>query len=110
MKGLFLSFLALLSFSLSTLSTYELIAAKAWATEQVAYNCQTTLNGGITAGATSLTVNAAACLPTTGTFSILIDQEAITVNSTSGLTYTVTRTEAGTNAAHSNGAAVTVFE
>ncbi len=76
--------------------------------EQLANNPITTLNGAINDSVTSLTVASAALFPTTGTFTILIDDELMLVTAVSGTTFTVTRgSESTTAASHSNGADVT---
>ena len=76
--------------------------------EQLANNAQSSLNGAITSGATSLVVNSAANFPTSGNFRITIDSEILLVTAVSGTTFTVTRGVEGTTAAgHSNGATVT---
>jgi hypothetical protein len=77
-------------------------------TEQFANNAQTTLNGGITAAATSLIVADPSNFPATPQFRILIDSELMLVTSVAGSTFTVTRgLENTAAAAHSNGATVT---
>ena len=77
------------------------------ALEQFANNAQTTLNGAITAGATSLTVQSAAGFPSSPLFRIVIDSELMLVTAVSGTTWTVTRGIEGTTAAsHSSGATV----
>jgi hypothetical protein len=70
-------------------------------------NGNTTLNGTITSGATSLVVSSATPLPTAGDFRILIDTEIMLVTAVSGTTLTVTRGIEGTTAAaHTTGAIV----
>src|SRR5579871_6318228 len=77
------------------------------ATEQFANFAQTTLNGSITAGATSLVVNSVTNFPTVPQFRIAIDQEIFLVTGLSGTTFTVIPGyENTTQANHSNGAAV----
>lgn len=69
----------------------------------------TSLNGGISSGALTLTVNSAANFPTSGTFDIRIDDELLTVTSVSGSIFTVTRaagTPATTAATHAANAVV----
>ena len=77
--------------------------------EKFANNASDTLNGGITAGATSLVVNSATLFPTSGQFRILIDNEIILVGAVSGTTFSsLTRGAESTAAAsHSNGVTVT---
>ena len=77
-------------------------------TEQFANLAQSTLNGAILAGATSLVVSSASSFPTTGTFRIVIDTEIFIVTGVSGTTFTVTPgAEGTTQAGHANGATVT---
>lgn len=78
-------------------------------TERFANNAQTTLNGALTAGATSLTVAAAAGFPAAAQYRIRIDDELLLVTAGAGTsTWTVTRgIESTTAAAHGNGATVT---
>lgn len=67
-----------------------------------------TLNGGITAGATSLIVTSASTFPTVSQFRIIIDSEIFIVTGVSGATFTVVPGSEGTSqASHSNGVAVT---
>jgi hypothetical protein len=76
--------------------------------EQLTNGPQTTLNGGISSGATSLVVTSATGFPTGGNFRILIGTELFLVTAVSGTTFTVTSgAEGTTQAAHSNGDAVT---
>lgn len=76
--------------------------------EQFANNAATTLNGTITAAATSLVVTSAATFPTTGNFRILIDSELMLVTAVSGTTFTVVRALEGTGAVgHNSGVPVT---
>jgi hypothetical protein len=78
--------------------------------EQFANNVQTTLNGGISSGATSLVVTSATGFPSVGPFRILIDSEIFIVTSRSGTTCTVTPgAEGTTQASHSTGATVTIL-
>ena len=77
-------------------------------TEQFADLAQSTLNGAIIAGATSLVVASAASFPATGNFRIIIDSEIFLVSAVTGNTLTVTPGYEGTaQSAHSNGANVT---
>jgi len=87
--------------------------------EQYANAVQTTLNGAILVGATSMTLASATGVPTTGTFRALISAEGantneiVTVTGAAGPTYTIARaTEAYAGvqsaSAHGNGATVTV--
>jgi hypothetical protein len=68
----------------------------------------TTLNGAISASATSITVAANAGFPGSGTYAIVVDNEEMTVTGGQGTnTWTVTRGVNGTQAAsHSSGANV----
>jgi type II secretory pathway pseudopilin PulG len=71
----------------------------------------TTLGGGISAGATTLTVTSATGFPETGEFRVKIDDEIVLVTEggSSSTTWTVTRGKDGTTAAaHNAGAAVTL--
>lgn len=75
--------------------------------EQFSNLAQTTLNGSITAGATSLVVASAANFPALPQFRIVIDQEIFLVTAVSGTGFTVTPGYEGTaQANHTNGAAV----
>lgn len=75
--------------------------------ERFVTNAVTTLNGSINASQTSLVVTSASAFPASGTFSLAIDNEIMTVTSVSGTTFTVTRGQEGsTGASHSNGATV----
>lgn len=76
--------------------------------ERIVNNAATTLNGGITSGATSITVTDGSVFPTEGDFRIIIDNELLLVTARSTNTLTVTRGIEGTaGASHSNGADVT---
>lgn len=77
--------------------------------ERFANNAQTTLNGALTSGATSLTVAAATGFPTAAQYRIRIDDELLLVTAGAGTpTWTVTRGSENTAAAaHANGATVT---
>ncbi len=77
-------------------------------TEQFANNAQTSLNGAITATATTLTVASASGFPSSAQFRILIDSELMIVTAGAGTTtWTVTRgAEGTTTAAHANQATV----
>jgi hypothetical protein len=67
----------------------------------------TTLNGSLTAGATTVVVDSADSFPTTGSFSVLIDSEVMLVTAGQGTTsWTVSRGYAGTTAAAHATAAV----
>lgn len=68
----------------------------------------TTLNGALGAATTSVVVTANASFPNTGSYTIIVDNEEMTVTSGQGTnTWTVTRGVNGTQAAsHSNGANV----
>lgn len=74
----------------------------------IANNATTTLNGAITAGATTIVVASSSGFPSSGNFVILIDTELMLVTAGNGTTsWTVTRALEGTTAAaHSNGATV----
>lgn len=106
--------LALVAFALFSL----FLAPHAWALEAYSNNCQTTLNGSLTAIATTVNVTSAACFPDYNnasnyeTFSILVDQEYMTVTYDSGLNqFQVIRGEGGSTATtHSSGATVTQLE
>jgi len=75
--------------------------------EQFANNANTTLNGGITASATTLVVNSATGFPTSSQFRILIDSEIMLVTGVSGTTFTISRGQESTSAAsHLSGATV----
>jgi hypothetical protein len=74
--------------------------------EQFANEYSTTLQGSITAGATSLVVSSATGAPGVP-FRLKIDDEILLVTAVAGTTYTVTRGQEGTPAAsHADGAAV----
>ncbi len=76
-------------------------------TEQFSNLAQTTLSGGISAGATSLTVSSASGFPASAQFRIVIDQEIFLVTAVSGTTFTITPGYEGTiTASHTSGAAV----
>jgi hypothetical protein len=78
------------------------------ASEQFSNGPQTTLNGSITSGATSLVVASATGFPSSPQFRIRIDNELLLVTAIAGTTWTVTRAiESTTAAAHSNGATLT---
>jgi hypothetical protein len=78
------------------------------ATEKVANNAASTLNGTIGANPGTLTVNSATPFPAAGNFRILIDSEILLVTAVAGAVFTVTGGQEGTTAAgHSNGATVT---
>jgi hypothetical protein len=77
------------------------------AAEQFVNNALTTLNGAVTSGATSLTVQSASGFPAEPQFRIVVDGELMLVTALSGATWTVTRgIENTTAAAHASGAAV----
>src|SRR5258708_35519973 len=80
------------------------------AAENVTNYVTTTLNmpGGLTAGATSITIASAAGFPTSGQYRILMDSEIALVTAGQGtLVWTVTRGQEGTSAAsHVNSATV----
>lgn len=79
------------------------------AVEQFSNNGQTTLNGGINAGAGTLVVASPTNFPTVGNFRLLIDSEILLVTAVSSDSFTVTRGQEGTAAAtHATGAAVTL--
>lgn len=68
------------------------------------YPTATTLSATITSGATSLTVTSSSGFPGSGSFTILIDSEQMTVTAGAGTTtWTVTRGVNGTSAAAHNG-------
>lgn len=76
--------------------------------EQFANVPQTTLNGNISAGATSLVVASASGFSTVGNFRIVIDNEIFIVTAISGTTFTVTPGAEGTTQAnHTSGATIT---
>lgn len=76
-------------------------------TEKFANAAEDTLNGAITSGATSLTVNSASEFPTDGDFRIKVESEIMIVTAVSTNTFTVTRGQEGTSAAaHADGIAV----
>lgn len=78
-------------------------------TEQLANNAITTLNGGITATATSLTVTSATLFPTSPQFRILVDSELMLVTGVAGNVFTVTRgIESTVQTSHNSGANVAV--
>jgi hypothetical protein len=78
------------------------------AVELFSNSAQTTLNGNINSGVTSLAVVSATAFPSTGNFRILIDSELMLVTGVSGATFTVTRAIEGTSAAsHNSGSTVT---
>lgn len=75
--------------------------------ERIVNSAETTLNGGITSGATTLIVASAGAFPSEGVFRIIIDSELMIVTSVSGTTFTVTRGAESTLAAsHSNGVGI----
>ena len=77
-------------------------------TEQLVNLVQTGLAAAISSGATSLTVNSATGMPSTGNFRILIDSEIFIVTAVSGTTLTVTPgAEGSTTTSHISGAIVT---
>lgn len=96
-----------------------ILAGVAGATEQLANQAQTTLNGAIDNSVTSIVVTSASHFPTQGTFSINVcvqngtvcasNQELMTVTAVSGTTFTVTRAEDSNFPAvsHANGELVT---
>lgn len=67
--------------------------------ERFRNNAATTLNGAITAAATTLTVTSAAAFPTAGEFRLLIEAEILLVTAVAGAVFTVTRGAEGTTAA-----------
>jgi hypothetical protein len=76
--------------------------------EKFTNDAETTLNGGITAGATTLTLTSATGFDTEGDYRILIDEELMLVTAVSGMTATVTRAiEGTTGVTHANGATIT---
>jgi len=76
--------------------------------EQLVNGTQTTLNGTITAIATSLIVTSATGFPTVGNFRLLIDSEIVLVTAVSGTTFTISRAQEGTTgASHTSGVNVT---
>jgi hypothetical protein len=75
--------------------------------EQFANNAATTLNGGISAAATTLVVQSAALFPGSGYFRLAINAERLLVTAVSGTTWTITRGIEGTTPAeHADGDAV----
>ena len=68
-------------------------------TEQFSNNGNSTLNGAITAVATTLVVLSASTFPTKGTFRLAIESELLICTSVSGTTFTVTRGADGSTAA-----------
>ena len=75
--------------------------------ETFANYADTTLNGTITSGATSLVVTSATLFPTKPYFRIAVDQEIMLVTAVSGTTFTIARGVEGTTAAaHNTGVAV----
>jgi len=71
--------------------------------ERWANNGGSTLNGAITAGATSLVVTSAASFPTVPEFRVMIGTEILLVTEISGTTFTVTRgVDGSTAASHSD--------
>jgi hypothetical protein len=71
---------------------------------------QSTLNGGITATATTLVVNSAAGFPSSGNFRIIIENELLLVTVVAGTTFTVQRgVENTTGVSHANGVNVTAI-
>lgn len=76
-------------------------------TEQFANNAVTTLNGGILATDTSLTVTSATAFPLLPQFRIIVDSEIMLVTGVAGNVFTITRAMEGTIAAgHLSGATV----
>lgn len=76
--------------------------------EQYTNSAQTTLNGGISSGSTSLVVTSTTNFPTAPQFRIIVDAEIMLVTAVAGTTYTVSRGQEGTTAAsHLTGVAVT---
>lgn len=85
--------------------------------EQLSNNASSTLNGGITSGASTLVVTSATGFPTTGDFRILIKAEGAntdeicTVTAVSGTTFTISRASeatAGVQTASAHGSGATV--
>lgn len=77
--------------------------------EQLANNAQTTLNGSIIAGATSLVLTSATGFPTVGNFRLLIDNEIFICTAISGTTCTVIPGSEGTTQAnHTSGVSITL--
>jgi len=74
--------------------------------EQFADLAQTTLASSINSSVTSITVSDGSSFPSSGTYSIIIDSEIMTVTARSGNTLTVTRNEFGGAASHTAGATV----
>lgn len=97
-----------------TPATHGLDGQQLWGydngTTSTCANPATTLNGAITSSATSLTVASYSAFPASGTFSIEVDDEQMTVTAGAGTaTWTVTRGVNGTTAAsHASGAPVTL--
>lgn len=78
--------------------------------ERIVNNVQTSLDGGITAGATSIDVVNGSSYPSEGDYRILVDSEAMLVTARSVNTLTVVRGVDGTTAAsHLDGALVNVI-
>ncbi len=76
--------------------------------EQFANIASTTLNGTISAGATSLVVTSATAFPASGNFRIIVETEIMLVTAVAGTTFTVTRGQESTAAvSHNSGVLVT---
>jgi hypothetical protein len=73
----------------------------------VSYNSRTTLSNDIDAATTTITVESSDGFPTSGDFTVRIDDETMNVTAVSGTNLTVTRGHNGTTAdSHNQGAAV----
>jgi hypothetical protein len=92
----------------SVAASFDLTPASSY-TCRVGPGANTTLSSAITAGATSMTVPSATGFPASGSYTVSIDEEDLTVTAgAGGTTWTVTRGANGTTAAaHSAGATVT---
>jgi len=90
-------------------STYK--SDSAYRGQQSGSDPSTTLSGGVTAAATTLTVASSSAFPSQAPFRILVDSEYMFVTAGAGTTtWTVVRgASSSTAAAHSSGAAVTLF-
>jgi hypothetical protein len=91
----------------SVATSFDLTPASSYVC-RVGPGANTTLSSAITAGATSMTVPSATGFPTSGSYSIRVDDEDMTVTAgAGGTTWTITRATNGTTAAaHSANAAV----
>ncbi|MHC4301286.1 MAG: hypothetical protein ACYS7Y_28795 [Planctomycetota bacterium] len=80
------------------------------ARERISNDAISTINGGLTAGATTVTVTDAAPFPTQGNFRIIVDNEIMLVTAVSGSDFTVSRGhESTTGVVHADGSVVALI-